>query len=96
MTTPKPKRKIKNPPAFKPSYSRLSSQIVNQFAAHCDSVAAYFDLLKNKPLHEIKMSSPAAAFITYTLADAMLIITQHMERHMNQALRVMETASFPK
>ncbi len=96
MTTSEPIRKTKNPPAFKPSSSRLPVITVTQFASHCDILISFYELLKNKPLDEIPMSSPAAAFITYTLADALLILTQHMERHINQSLRVMNTDGFPK
>lgn len=95
MTTAQPIRKTKNPSAFNPANSKLPVGIVTQFVTHCDSVMAYFDLLRNKPLEQIKMSSPAAAFITYTVADAVLIITQHMERHLNQAERVMQQKEFP-
>lgn len=96
MTTPEPIRKIKSPPVFKPSSSYLPATIVTQFASHCESVMAYFDLLRNKPIDKITLSSPTAFFITYTVADAFLIITQHTERHLNQAERVMNQNTFPK
>jgi DinB superfamily len=43
----------------------------------------------------VRIASPAAWFIRYSLGDALTIVTGHVERHLAQARRVREAPGFP-
>jgi hypothetical protein len=47
------------------------------------------------PLSTMIITSPVAAFVTYSLKDAYTIMALHNRRHFNQAKRVTEAAEFP-
>ncbi len=91
---PEVKRKSSSPAAFRPSQSEIPGDIVSRFVDH---QTALLDTLRQLPhdLDQRIVSSPAASFITYSLGDAVQIITGHEERHLNQAQAVMETEGFP-
>jgi hypothetical protein len=42
------------------------------------------------------VTSPLAAFVTYSLDDCLTILVVHEQRHLQQAKRVMEAGAFPR
>ncbi|MCH2081009.1 MAG: DinB family protein [Saprospiraceae bacterium] len=87
--TPKPTHKIKAPSIFKPSQSKVSIQIVQDFIQHNQKVIEYFQQLQLKNPQTI-ITSPAASFVTLRLGTAMQILTNHEERHLFQAQQIKE------
>lgn len=87
--TPKPTNKIKAPSIFKPSQSKVSPQIVQDFIQHNQKVIEYFQQLQLKNPQTI-ITSPAASFVTLRLGTAMQILTNHEERHLFQAQQIKE------
>jgi RNA polymerase sigma factor (sigma-70 family) len=68
----------------------------------CRAVKALQEMLKDMILktdkadHNTIITSPVSRFITYSLSDAIKIITFHERRHLNQAKRIMQQEGFPK
>ena len=93
---PENKRKIKAPKSFQPSNSRLSGKIVEDFAAHQRDLIGLFERSKDLDLEKTKIVSPVSNLITYSLIDALRVLTVHEQRHLQQAERVTKEANFPK
>ncbi len=94
--SPEVKRKAISPKAFKPSYSNITIQIVNDFEKHQEQLITYFEKTKGMNHGSIMIHSPAGAFITYSLSYLVEMLFNHEQRHFNQAKRVMNSADFPK
>jgi hypothetical protein len=92
---PENKQKYKAIPKVTPAGSGLDPQIVGQFVAHQQEVIGKMNSIQNLQLEKIRMTSPFASFITYSLLDACRIIVVHERRHFAQAERVMATSGFP-
>jgi hypothetical protein len=93
---PQVKKKMKAPALFQPSYSELPVDIVLIFSEMQDKVKEYFRRLQSFPVNKIFIASPVTPFIAYSLADAMSIIAAHEQRHLNQALHVLNHPEFPE
>lgn len=95
MLGPTVTRKAKSPANFQPSASEIPSDIVMRFVDHQSVLKQKLQQLESQELEKLIISSPAATFVTYSLADAIRIIAGHEERHLNQALHVKESEGFP-
>ena len=93
---PQSKQKLKNPKVFKPSTSNLSNSIIEDFSKHQETLATYFRQLNLVDKEKIVITSPASSFVSYSLHHAMQIITVHEQRHVNQALNVLNHPNYPK
>ena len=92
---PSSARKIKAPKKFQPAQSDISSSIIHDFVAQQGKVMEKMKATENLDLEHIVITSPAAAFVTYSLMDAYRIIVVHERRHFQQAQRVTEDSGFP-
>lgn len=93
--TPVPRQKMKAPGVFRPVQSQADPDIVRQFTAHNRQLIKHIRNTRSLNHRHTVISSPAARFITYSLYDAIHILANHEERHLRQAIRVMETEGFP-
>jgi hypothetical protein len=87
--------KTKNPAIFNPSQSGVGSDVIQTFL---DGQITLLDTLQgggSVDLTGTVMTSPVAAFITYSLLDGFRIIVTHEQRHVIQAKRVTEMKEFP-
>ncbi len=87
--------KVTAPPAFRPTTGDLPGDIVTRFLDHQTALREKIEKLSGVDLTGTVITSPALAVVTYSLLDALNIITRHERRHFNQAVRVTETAGFP-
>ncbi|MEL7531409.1 MAG: DinB family protein [Bacteroidota bacterium] len=87
--------KSKSPKSFQPATSGLPADILSQFLSHQTKLIAHLKALPDRDFSKMIMISPAAAFVTYSIEDALYILTGHEERHLAQAKRVMQMPSFP-
>jgi DinB superfamily len=88
-------RKVKASAAISPTASGVGGDIVERFAAHQGEVASLLGAARAEDLKRTVVTSPVAAFVTYTLFDACRIMVAHERRHFEQARRVTETEGFP-
>ncbi|MFN8347630.1 MAG: DinB family protein [Spirosomataceae bacterium] len=93
---PKSTRKIPAPAMFKPKTHHLDTDKV---------LKRYFDILENledtlRKSDQIDWNlpviSPFTSWIKFRLGDVLIFVTAHQQRHLNQALRVLEQPAFPK
>lgn len=90
-----PKRKFKSPAVFQPSKSNIEDDIILRFNTHLDKLLNLISVFDKVDLEKTIIKSPSIAFITYNLRDAITIIIQHLHRHINQGVRVLEEKEFP-
>jgi uncharacterized damage-inducible protein DinB len=93
---PKSTRKVPAPSMFKPKLYHLDTEkVLNRYFAILDDLEEAIrksDRIDwNTPL-----ISPFTSWIKFRLGDVLIFITAHQQRHINQALRVLEQPSFPK
>ena len=87
-------RKLKAPSVFKPASSRISGSLIRDFVAHQGELIGLISRTSGLDPGKIIITSPVAAFITYSLMDAYRVLVAHEKRHFLQAKRVMDTGGF--
>ncbi|MBV9958164.1 MAG: DinB family protein [Acidobacteria bacterium] len=93
---PESTRKVKAPKVFAPASSDVDAHIVESFIAHQALVASKLKALEKVDARNIKVTSPVARFVTYSLLDACTILVYHERRHFEQARRVLAASGFPR
>jgi len=88
-------RKVKARPAFYPSTSHISAEIITNFIEQQDRLLTLMEATRGLNLDGITITSPVVRFITYSLMDAYRIIVVHEQNHFVQARQVMEVSGFP-
>lgn len=88
-------RKFKAPAKLLPSSSEVDGRVIERFAEHQDELAKRMLATEDLDLSGIRITSPIAAFVTYSLLDGYRIVVAHERRHFAQARRVTESEAFP-
>ena len=88
-------RKVKAPARFAPSQSAIDPQIVQLFLAQEQRWMQVISRTGSLDSTKIIITSPVAPVITYSLADAIQLMSVHERRHFQQAERVMQSQGFP-
>lgn len=92
---PKSTRKIPSPGMFKPKAYHLDPQkALTRFYAILDDLDA---VLEGADVIDwnTKVASPLTSWIKFRFGDVLVFMTAHYQRHLNQALRVVQQAGFP-
>jgi hypothetical protein len=93
---PESNKQFVSPKIFEPSFSNIRESIVMDFIFHQDVLKKYFLQLQKPEILRSVIASPVSKMITYSVADALQIITGHEQRHINQAIQVLNHFNFPK
>jgi len=93
--SPENPKKIKNPGIFDPAQSDVNADVIEKFLEDQKKIAAIMQASAGLDLEKTIMTSPVAAFITYSLLDGYRVIVYHEKRHLLQAERVMQADGFP-
>lgn len=94
--SPHNRRRSKTMDVFEPRASDIPATIVSDFESHNQKLVNYFERLDAIDNHrKIIITSPVSDIITYSLRNTFRILTNHEERHLLQAKRVMELPEFP-
>jgi uncharacterized damage-inducible protein DinB len=95
--SPEYSKKTKTSSKAEPSASHIGAAIVDRFVQHQAELIAH---LRQLPLSVDRkntiITSPLLRCVTYSLDDGMTILVVHEQRHLLQAMRVMEADGFPK
>ncbi len=88
-TGPDKSTKMKNPTVFTPTQRNLQTTIIHDFISHQEEMKNYFSKMKHADVDKTVLSSPALGAITYSLSDLLQILCGHEQRHINQALEIL-------
>ena len=94
--SPQSIRKMKAPQVFKPSSSSIDEDIISRFIEHQKQMMLLMKRTEGFNLSQIKITSPALRFVTYSMIDGYEIIVVHEKRHVQQAERVLGAEGFPR
>lgn len=93
--SPEYKKKSKTSRKGFPSASDLDGEIISRFSEHQKHLSEKINAISREiDLAKQIITSPLMGFVTYSLGDALTILTVHERRHLDQARRVMETEGF--
>lgn len=88
-------RKFKSPQLFLPGKIIVDNDILKDFSEHQDKLMEKIRGLSHFEVKKIIVSSPVSPLITLPLADCIEVLAGHEERHIVQAVRVMQHDNFP-
>ncbi len=93
---PKSSRKVPSPAMFKPkSYHLDTLQVLKRYYA----ILQDLEEVVQKSDHidwNTKVLSPFTSWLKFRLGDVLIFVIAHHQRHLNQALRVLQHPAFPK
>lgn len=92
------KRKFKSPKTSNPSIdiSLLTGNEISDFEKGQEELLMIFEKAEGVNLRKVKVPISISKIIRFRLGDALLFVTYHNERHVQQAMNVMAHAQFPK
>lgn len=92
---PGAKGHVPAPKVFLPSATDIPADIVARFTAQQRELIALMERCRNLDAASIVVTSPAAAFVTYSLLDAFRIIVVHLQHHLHQTSKLLAMPEFP-
>jgi len=93
---PQSKRRFKASQAFRPSSSDLDPTRVGQeFFARQEELADLVRRSDGRDLNRGKVPTPLTKLLSFTLGEALWLLTAHGERHLRQARRLARLEDFP-
>lgn len=88
-------RKMRTAPKVEPSTSEIDVRVIERYSAHQDDlIKAVQGLPANIDLASTIVTSPLLGVVTYSLDDCLTMLEVHGQRHLGQAMRVMEMDGF--
>jgi len=93
---PKNPKKMRTTSKGQPSADAIDGEIIRRFYDH---QVQMIDHLQKLPTDidqtKFKITSPLLGFATYALADAIVFLPKHCQRHYDQAIRALGSKGFP-
>lgn len=93
---PQPKHKLKSPGLFQIASHSPRIDVMGPFDQAQGRIEEWIRRSEGGPLNGPKLTSPVTRFIRLTVGEALSVLVGHTERHVAQAHRVTENATFPK
>jgi hypothetical protein len=92
------KRKFKSPKTSNPTIdiALLTGNEISDFEKSQEELLMIFDKAEGVNLRKVKVPISISKIIRFRLGDALLFVSYHNERHVQQAMNVMAHAQFPK
>ena len=88
------KPKMKTFKMFKPSFSKVSEDILEDFDANQNKFIGLMEATKDLDAKQIKVAEPIGSAVNISLIDAFEVLVLHEHRHIQQAKRVMKLKEF--
>ncbi len=95
VMSPDWKPKMKTLKMFKPSFSDVSENVLENFSKNQSRFIGLMEASKNLNYGKIKVAEPIGRAVNLRLVDAFEVLVVHEQRHFNQAKKVMELENFP-
>lgn len=93
---PKAKYKFSAPKVTKPRPDLDVKKVKTKFVDIIKTLQHQISISENLDLERIKITSPFTDLLKFRLGDVFIISARHTQRHVNQALRVIDLPEFPK
>ena len=89
------KKKMIAPGKIRPSASKKGLDIIEHYHKRLDTFLEYISKCMTIDIDKTVITSPIIPIVTYSLRDAFYFLIRHEHRHLDQAIRVKATESFP-
>lgn len=93
MRTPPSEKTYKAPQQYAPSGSRLPRTVVEVFSRQLDELMGLLEQARQVNANAIRIPNPIIPLLWPRLTDVVEMLVVHIQRHVAQAERVLETAS---
>jgi hypothetical protein len=92
------KRKMKSPRAYNPSLhpEMVKSNTIEIFEKSQQELLSIFELARSVNIRKAKIPISISKIIRFRLGDAFLYVVYHNERHLQQAINILDHPRFPK
>lgn len=92
------KRKFKSPRAYNPTYNTelVSGADIEKFQNSQIELLEIIDKAATVNMRKVKIPISISKIVRLKLGDALLYVVYHNERHMQQALTILNNVKFPK
>lgn len=92
------KRKFNAPKAYNPTIEKsiLDENSIEQFQAYQTEWIAILEKVKTVNIRRVKIPISISKIVKFRLGDALLYVTYHNERHVQQAINLLAHPNFPK
>ena len=92
------KRKFKTQRAYNPSIEKslVTGHDISDFEKGQEEFLSIIETAQTVNLRKVKVPISISKIIRFRLGDALMFVTYHNERHMQQALNLMANPKFPK
>lgn len=91
----KTRKKLNTPKIFMPPELPVDGGIFERFYKHLDTLVEYLAICQRVDIDKIHISSPVSRVVTYSLRNAFLLLTQHLHRHIEQAIAITKMKAYP-
>lgn len=81
---------------FKPTKLKIDESVFDKFILLQNKFVKLLNSFENIDFTRTKISSPVSNFIKLNVADALMIIINHNNRHINQAEKIVNLCFFPR
>jgi hypothetical protein len=88
-------KKYSAPLLFRPLNGMITADIIGKFQLMQGELISLCSRNAVGGYDDRKITSPVAKLITLTVRDTLSLLTAHEERHLNQAMRIKNSAEFP-
>lgn len=92
----KARKKLNAPSVFLPPENRVDAGICERFHKHLDTLVEYMAHCQRVDIDKTHITSPVSRVVTYSLRKALLILVQHLHRHIGQAEALKSLKEFPE
>lgn len=89
MTGPKPRIRVRTTASFVPTADQPKAVLVREFERFQKEQMDCVRAADGLPIHRVKVVSPFAANVRYSLYSALSLIAPHQHRHLGQAERTL-------
>ena len=93
---PASSKRIKAPKVFSPAVESLPGPALATFLATYEELLARIEATEGLDWHGIRLATPVSRLLRLRLGDAYWILAAHAQRHVGQAIAVMDIEGFPE
>ena len=93
--SPESPKKLTAPKAFRPSTTSAISGSLDRFLREQEEFLNFVRQSAGIDYNKVRLRSPVTPLVRYSLADALVVVVVHAQRHLQQARRVRSAPAFP-
>lgn len=93
---PDSNKRMKTFRVFEPANTKFNDEVFEKFTHLQNKFVQLIGNFKKTDLSKVKVSSPVSKLIRLNIADVLMIIIHHNNRHIKQAEKIVDLCFFPK